>query len=77
MPDLEMANAKLTHSRRRKTPAANQASESPVPAATERAGGCWVQRLVLRRQERLARTAPPPGSWAQRPRLRNPPRLAA
>jgi len=38
----------LTHSRRKKTSAANRASEHSVTWATEEAGGRWVQRLVRR-----------------------------
>ena len=39
-------NAKLTNSRRKKASAANRASGFPVTLVTERAGGCWVERLV-------------------------------
>ena len=51
-----ISNAKLTHSRRRKTLHANPAPEPPATLATEMAGGCWVERLVERSRSAAART---------------------
>ena len=44
---LMTANDQLTHSRRKMASAANRATELSVTVTAARAGGCWVERMVV------------------------------